>query len=226
MKKEAKNNEENNKTKLVINKRMIICAIYLVLFIILSILVFTKVTAPLDAAVESFILGIRNDKLTTTMRIFTNISSSYALIVITLLIALIALIKNKKIPYNTTINLITVFLLSQIAKNIFRRPRPTEEFLTHASGFSYPSGHTMVSFAFFAFITYSLCEKTNNKLYKTILKIGTPILIIIIGFSRIYLGVHYTTDIIAGYLLGMAYLMIFLDIREKNIKKKKKKMIK
>ena len=82
----------------------------------------------------------------------------------------------------------------------------------------------MVSFAFFTFIAYSLCEKINSKFLKTLIKIGTPILILLIGFSRIYLGVHYLTDIIAGYLMGMAYLMVFLTIREKN--KKKKKMIK
>ena len=221
MKKEIKTEE---KKKIKLNKRMIISAIHLVLFIILSILIFTKVTEPLDEAVESFVLGIRNDKLTSIMRIFTNISSSYSLIVITILITLIAIIKNKRLPYNTIINLISVFLLSQLFKFIFRRPRPTGEFLAKASGFSYPSGHTMVSFAFFTFIAYSMCDRINSKLLKIMIKISMIILIMIIGFSRIYLGVHYTTDIIGGYLMGMVYLMIFLDIREKN--KKKKKMIK
>lgn len=221
MKKEIKTEE---KKKIKLNKRMIISAIHLVLFIILSILIFTKVTEPLDEAVESFVLGIRNDKLTSIMRLFTNISSSYSLIVITILITLIAIIKNKRLPYNTIINLISVFLLSQLFKFIFRRPRPTGEFLTNASGFSYPSGHTMVSFAFFTFIAYSMCDRINNKLLKILIKISMTILIIIIGISRIYLGVHYATDIIGGYLMGMVYLMIFLDIREKN--KKKKKMIK
>lgn len=227
MKKENNNIEEEKNNKIVINKRMIICTIYLGLFIILSILVFTKVTNPLDDIVASFAIGIRNDKLTKIMRLFTNISSSYSLIVITILITLIAFIKHKRLPINTIINiinLISVFLLSQLFKLIFRRPRPTGEFLTNASGFSYPSGHTMVSFAFFTFIAYALSERLNNKLLKLIIKIGTPILILLIGFSRIYLGVHYLTDIIAGYLMGMAYLMIFLTIREKN--KKKKKMIK
>ena len=216
-------NENNNKKTTVINKKMIICVINIILFIILTILVFTKVTEPIDSAVESFILGIRHNHLTNIMRIFTNISSSYSLIVITFLIILIAIIRNKRLPINTIVNLICSYLTSYIFKIILRRPRPTGEFLTNAGGFSYPSGHTMVSFAFFTFVAISAYEKINNKLIKVLIRIFTPILILIIGFSRIYLGVHYTTDIIGGYLLGTAYLMIFLTIREKNKKKKKRK---
>ena len=217
------NNKSNKKnTKLVINKKMIIAAINLSLFIILTILVLTKLSDPIDLKVESFILGIRNDKLTNIMIIITDIGRAYSLIAITFLITLIAILKNKKLPLYTIINLVSVFLTSQIFKAIIRRTRPTGVFLTRATGYSFPSGHAMVSFAYFTFIAYSLCEKINNNLLKMIIKVLTTILIISIGFSRIYLGVHYITDIIGGYLLGITYLMLFLNIREKNIKKEVK----
>ena len=217
MKKEVKTNK-----KKVINKNLVFSAICLCLFAILTVLIVIDITDPIDAAIESIIIGIRNDSLTKIMISITNIGSAYSLIVITILITLFAIIKNKRLPIHTILNLIFVFLTSQVFKLIFHRHRPTGLFLVSASGYSYPSGHTMVSFAFFAFIAIALCEKINNKLIKILLKIGITILVLSIGFSRIYLGVHHTTDIIAGYLLGAAYLFIFIDIRNKNNKRKAK----
>ena len=218
MKKEIKNNK-----KKVINKNLVFSAICLSLFAILTILIVIDVTDPIDAAIESAIIGLRNNNLTKIMISITNIGSAYSLIVITILIILFAIVKNKRLPINTVLNLISVFLISQLFKVIFHRHRPTGLFLVPANGYSYPSGHTMVSFAYFVFIAISLCEKINNRLIKVLLKIGTAMLVLLIGFSRIYLGVHHITDIIAGYLLGAAYLFIFIDIRNKNNKKKAKK---
>lgn len=218
--KEEKN--EKIKRKKVLNKKLLFAAISFILFIILTILVLTKVTNNLDSSVESYIISIRSNSITNFMTIITNIGSSYALISLTILVILIAIIKQKKLPLNTMINLISVFIISQIFKFIIHRPRPTGIFLTHASGYSYPSGHTMVSFAFFAFIACSLSEKIKNKALKLLINILTIITIILIGFSRIYLGVHYLTDVIAAYLLGFSYLMIFLNIRANIIKKRQK----
>lgn len=219
MKKEIKN---KNEIKKVLNKKLLIGAICFLLFIILTILVLTKTTNNIDSKVESLMISIRSDILTNIMTIITNIGSAYSLISITVLVTLIAIIKNKRLPINTIVNLISVFITSQIFKLLIRRPRPTGVFLVDATGYSYPSGHTMVSFAFFVFIAYSLSEKINNKMLKIMIKILTAILVITIGFSRIYLGVHHFTDILAGYLLGTSYLMIFLNIRNNIIKKEQK----
>ena len=200
----------------IINKKYVISAISLLLFIILTILIFTNVTTKLDDRINSLMLSINNQKLTNIMIVITNIGSAYSLISITLLISLIAIIKNKRLPINTIINLFSVFIISQILKTIFHRARPLNEFLVTATGYSYPSGHTMVSFAYFMFISYSLSQKIENKLLKIVLNISSFILIFLIGISRIYLGVHFFTDVIAGYLLAISHLMIFLNIREKR----------
>ena len=217
--KEKKNNEKPN-TKKVLNKKLLVAGISFTLFVVLTILVLLKVTNKIDLAIESYMISIRNETLTNFMIIITNIGGSYSLISLTFLAMLIAIIKQKRLPLNTMINLVIVFLTSQLFKYIIHRPRPTGVFLTHATGYSYPSGHTMVSFAFFVFIACSLCEKVNNKTLKLLIKILTAILVITISFSRIYLGVHYLTDIIGSYLLGTTYLMIFLNIRATYIKKR------
>ena len=206
---------EKNK---IINKKNIICIISIILFIILSIMVLTGLIKPLDEHVESFIIGIRNDNLTNIMKTITNLGGAYVLIAISFLLFFI--IKNKKIPLSILINLVSVFITSQIFKLIFHRSRPDEIFLTHASGYSYPSGHTMVSTAYYAFIVYLLSKNIKNKLLKTSFILLSSILILIIGFSRIYLGVHYISDVIAGLLLGLSYLMIYINIINKEVDKK------
>lgn len=179
------------------------------LFIILTILVCTNTIEPLDNAVSSFIISIRSPELTNTMNIITNISGSYALIVFTTLF--IIMIKKKKYPLAITINLIAVFITSQLAKAIVERDRPLD-MLVSAPGYSYPSGHSMVGLAYFSFLSYLVIKYIPNKIVKIILPIVFTITILLVGFSRIYLGVHYLSDVLAGFLLGAIYLIIFINI--------------
>lgn len=179
------------------------------LFIILTILVCTNTIEPLDNATSSFIISIRSPELTNTMNIITNISGSYALIVFTTLF--IILIKKKKYPLAITINLIAVFITSQLAKAIVERDRPLD-MLVSAPGYSYPSGHSMVGLAYFSFLSYLVIKYIPNKIVKIILPIVFTITILLVGFSRIYLGVHYLSDVLAGFLLGAIYLIIFINI--------------
>lgn len=197
------------------NKKTIILFISLILFIFLTYNIFNNKIAFIDSYIEGIILSIRNDKLTDFMTIITNISSAYALIVITIL--LLILIKNKKIPILITFNLIFSFLTSQLIKIILRRDRPVDISLVNAVGFSYPSGHSMVSMAYFGFIAYLVYKYIDNTIVKVILIITLFISIIAIGFSRIYLGVHYFSDVLGGFLLSISYLMLFININKFNL---------
>ncbi|MGN1358181.1 MAG: phosphatase PAP2 family protein [Bacilli bacterium] len=197
------------------NKKTIILFVSLILFIFLTYNIFNNKIAFIDSYIEGIILSIRNDKLTDVMTIITNISSAYALIVITIL--LLILIKNKKIPILITFNLIFSFLTSQLIKIILRRDRPVDISLVNAVGFSYPSGHSMVSMAYFGFIAYLVYKYIDNTIVKVILIITLFISIIDIGFSRIYLGVHYFSDVLGGFLLSISYLMLFININKFNL---------
>lgn len=197
------------------NKKTIILFVSLILFIFLTYNIFNNKIAFIDSYIEGIILSIRNDKLTDVMTIITNISSAYALIVITIL--LLILIKNKKIPILITFNLIFSFLTSQLIKIILRRDRPVDISLVNAVGFSYPSGHSMVSMAYFGFIAYLVYKYIDNTIVKVILIITLFISIIAIGFSRIYLGVHYFSDVLGGFLLSISYLMLFININKFNL---------
>jgi len=192
------------------NKKILIpLGVLFLLFIILTALVCTNIIEPLDNATSSFIISIRSPELTNTMNIITNISGSYALIVFTTLF--IILIKKKKYPLAITINLIAVFITSQLAKAIVERDRPLD-MLVSAPGYSYPSGHSMVGLAYFSFLSYLVIKYIPNKIVKIILPIVFTITILLVDFSRIYLGVHYLSDVLAGFLLGAIYLIIFINI--------------
>ena len=197
------------------NKKTIILFVSLILFIFLTYNIFNNKIAFIDSYIEGIILSIRNDKLTDIMTIITNISSAYALIVITIL--LLILIKNKKIPILIAFNLIFSFLTSQLIKIILRRDRPVNISLVNAMGFSYPSGHSMVSMAYFGFIAYLVYKYIDNTIVKVILIITLFVSIFAIGLSRIYLGVHYFSDVLGGFLLSISYLMLFININKFNL---------
>jgi undecaprenyl-diphosphatase len=198
------------------NKKKIILITSAVLFTIITYFIFNNQINNLDTLVHSYILGIRNKNLTSILLTITNISSAYALIVLSILLLII--IKEKKIPLLITLNLICSYALNAFAKVIFTRPRPIGINLIEESGFSYPSGHSMVSMAYYGFIAYLIYKKQTNKLVKTIIIVALLLTILLVGFSRIYLGVHYLSDVIGGFLLSIIYLMIF--IKYSKIEKK------
>lgn len=198
------------------DKKNIILFISLILFILLTYNIFNNKIAIIDNYIESLILNIRNDKLTNTMTIITNISSAYSLIALSILLLLI--IKKKKIPLLISFNLIFSFLTSQLVKIILRRERPADISLVNAVGFSYPSGHSMVSMAYFGFLAYLVYKYVKDIIPKTILIITIFLMIIAIGFSRIYLGVHYFSDVLGGFLLSISYLMLFININKTKLK--------
>jgi len=197
------------------DNKMIVFWICIFLFIVLTVLVFTGTIHSFDELVQAFVLDLRTSNLTKIFTIFTNMGGAYALLSISMLLLLIK--RNKKCPFLIALNLMMAFFTSQILKFFFRRSRPAEIFLVNATGYSYPSGHMLVSSAFYFYILYLINKKVKNKIIKGILFITTISFVLLIGFSRIYLGVHYTTDVIGGLLLAIAYLIIYIKITKKYL---------
>jgi len=209
-KKNNNNNKTNNEliTYIKDNRKTIILYTSLFLFILITFAIFNNKITELDQSVHTHILNMRNDTLTNTLIIITNISSAYSLIVISIL--LLAILKKKKIPLLICLNLILSYAINATAKLIFTRPRPSGINLIEESGFSYPSGHAMISMAYFGFIAYLIYKNCKNNITKTLIIITLIITILTIGFSRIYLGVHYLSDVIGGFLLSIIYLIIYI----------------
>ena len=145
-----------------------------------------------------------------------------AIFVISLTTILFFVIKDKKIGISIITNLGIVTILNQIIKFIMQRPRPTEFRIIDETGYSFPSGHSMVSLAFYGYLIYLIYKYINNKHLKRTLIIILSVLICIIGVSRIYLGVHYTSDVLGGFLISFAYLIIYIELVNKFVLEKNK----
>jgi undecaprenyl-diphosphatase len=108
-------------------------------------------------------------------------------------------------------NVIGVRQMNYFLKTLFRRERPTVEHLIEAAYYSFPSGHAMNSIAFYGFVVVLIAqENTFLQAKKRWLYTMTAVFVLIIGLSRVYLGVHYPTDIIAGFAAGWCWLHIFI----------------
>ena len=154
-----------------------------------------------------------SDNITPIFKIITFLANTYFFIPLSILLFII--VKNKKIGLSIMMNLGLSALTNFIIKNIVQRPRPLGYSLVKETGYSLPSGHSMVSMAFYGYLIYLVYKYIKNKKVKLFLIVLLSILILSIGISRIYLGVHYTTDVIAGYLLGISYLIIYIIIDKK-----------
>ena len=106
-------------------------------------------------------------------------------------------------------------LLMLVLKKLFRRKRPLEPLLKAVRGLSFPSGHAIMSVSFFGLLIYILNNTMNDPVVLTILTVLLVILIFLIGFSRIYLRVHYASDVFSGFVIGTAWLLVSLQILDK-----------
>lgn len=202
-----------NKIQVFIKKNFIwiILFICLVGFCFLAEQVYNKEIMKADIIgykiVSTFLLS---DFSTPILKIITNLGGATCLI--SLSVILLVVIKNRKIGLTIVVNLLIATLLNLLLKNILQRPRPTEYRIIDESGYSFPSGHSTVSMAFYGFIIYLIYRYVKNKYIKCISIILLSILIFSIGISRIYLGVHYTSDVLAGFLISISYLIIYIKV--------------
>jgi undecaprenyl-diphosphatase len=108
-----------------------------------------------------------------------------------------------KVPAIALSSLALMFIL----KNLFGRQRPLIPLLEEARGLSFPSGHALMSITFYGLLIYITYKSTENKPLKWSIISFLLVLILLIGFSRIYLRVHYTTDVMAGFATGFLWLV-------------------
>lgn len=157
---------------------------------------------------------IISDFMTPVAKTITWFGSATCLILLCFLILVFN--KNKKINIAIIFNLGICTILNLMLKNILQRPRPTEYIIIDERGYSFPSGHSMISMAFYGLLIYLIYKNIKNKSLKWILIILLSILILFIGISRIYLGVHYVSDVLGGFLVSISYLILYIKILKKE----------
>lgn len=192
------------------NLKWVVLFICLVGFLALAEDVFNKEIMNGDIIgyklISTFLIS---DFVTPIAKFITNFGGAIFLSIATVMLFL--LIKNKKIVLSIISNIVIITVLNQLLKRILQRPRPTEFRIVEEKGYSFPSGHSMVSMAFYGYLIYLIYRYIKNKYVKWTLITILSILICLIGISRIYLGVHYTSDVLGGFLLSISYLVIYIS---------------
>lgn len=202
------------------NKRNIIIFLCLILFLIIGLYVIKIDGNVIDNNVYNFIISFKSKYTTLFFKGVTFLSSVLFMVVVSTLLLLVKKIKYRKLML---INIILDVILNTCLKYIFRRERPRDIMMVIENGFSFPSGHTMLATIFYGFIIYLIYKSDKSRKFKYVSIILLSLLILLIGISRIYLGVHYTTDVLGGYLISISYLMIFIYyIEKKNLLEKMK----
>lgn len=198
------------------NIRWILVIICLTIFFLILEDVLDKEIEQLDNMIYTWLSNIIKEPITTFAKIITTMGAGYVIIPVCI-ISVICFWKKKEAKY-IVVNLITIFFSNQLLKRIVERPRPEGFRIVEELGYSFPSGHSMVSMAFYGLFIYFIYKKVKNKYIKWTSIILLALLIILIGLSRIYLGVHYASDVLAGFLLAVSYLGLFTHIIKDNIK--------
>lgn len=175
--------------------------------------------------IENVVLSGRNDYLTLLFKGITFFSSAIALILLGIIIFLLMKKKEEKVYFLGHFG--GAVAISQGLKFLFQRERPLLIYrLVEETGFSFPSGHSMVGASFYGYLIYLIWKKDWTRKRKITFSTILTFLVIGIGFSRIYLGVHYASDVLAGFTLGICYTSLFIICKEYQQSNMKKSLLK
>lgn len=194
---------------------------YLLIFIsfivfVVGVNVFVELTNELpgmgiktfDSQITDYIISFRSPELSNFFHVVTDLGDFYAYLVFTTLAVAFFFFKlhNKKFIFQ----LLGVLILSAISnialKQVINRARPTIEHMVVVKTLSYPSGHAMSAMAFYGFLIYLAFKIKMSRLLRLFLVLLFSFMILSIGLSRIYLGVHFPSDVAGGFIAGLIWV--------------------
>lgn len=196
---------------------MFIIILLIVSFIVIKNSSIYKYIVNFDYKVIEFFGNINDKRLTTSMSFITNFGDWY--IPILIIVCIFIIIKNKWYFYTLSSSYLLSGIVVFITKILVARPRPLEALIKIPSSYSFPSGHTLTSLIFYMTLFYLMTEK-SNKLIRITFGLLFCFLIVVVAFSRVCLGVHFFSDVVGGFILGMPCLLCCINIIEKNFKEK------
>ena len=175
--------------------------------------VFVQQDTVFDEAIFAFANQHASEQTTQVMKVISFFASAEYLLVAPPLVVLFFSFYKDLRWYGLKVLVISFSssMLNQAMKRYFERPRPATAMLEQ-SGLSFPSGHAMIGGAFYGLLIYIVWHTVTNKVWRAVTITFLTTLIVLIGYSRVYLRVHYATDVLAGYAMGLSWLIISVYI--------------
>jgi undecaprenyl-diphosphatase len=183
-------------------------ALALILFVWLAREVMRGDAMRLDTPIRNAVHARSSPPLTAMMRSLSLIGSEVGLVPLgAILVWWLVAAKRRRAAVVLAVAALGAEALDQIMKLLFNRPRPEPFFglaapITH----SFPSGHAMVSCCFFGVLAAILAARERSRARRVAIFAAAAILVALMGFSRVYLGFHYPTDVLAGYAAAVVWL--------------------
>ena len=188
------------------------CFLSLLIFVLFTREMLEKDFANFDIQFSQSVYMLRTPILTTIMETITEFGSSGSLIIASLLVIILLVKKHQKEAVVFCIALIIGAILNSSFKLMIQRQRPQVSPLIVEDSYSFPSGHAMNSSIFYGLISYFSYHFFRNKKISIVITLVSAFMVLLIGFSRIYLGVHFLSDVVAGYLIGFWWFVTILLI--------------
>ena len=182
-------------------------------------------TRHFDEATRNAIHQLASPLLTTIMRGVSFIGSTLALAIgTTIVVVRFAMLKLGREAKLFAITMVGAGLLNVTLKLAFKRPRPVPFFnLTAPETYSFPSGHSLTSACFFGALAAILTARVKSRRVRVIVWVVCTLMFVLIGFSRIYLGVHHTTDVIAGFAAALIWILVVRFVEMELARRRRRK---
>jgi len=177
-------------------------------------LVLTNNINVFDNTVYHYITVFKSPKVTSLYKCITFFGSTVFIVILCLLFLL--LFWKQKKGYAISVCLIGSTIINNVIKLLVRRERPLDLMMVEENTFSFPSGHTMASVSMYGLLIYLVWKSNYTKKVKITLTVLLSLLILSIAASRIYLGAHFASDIIAAIIMSSIWLIIFISFIEKK----------
>jgi undecaprenyl-diphosphatase len=169
---------------------------------------------PIDLAIFEKLKPTVNSINNKIMLFITFLGKHQFLIPANLILIFYFLLINKQNWFSIRVITVSIssLVLMLLLKQLFQRKRPLSPLLKAAKGLSFPSGHAIMAVTFYGLLIYILQHTIESGWLRILLTILLIILALLIGFSRVYLRVHYASDVLGGFIIGSLWLLISLAI--------------
>lgn len=200
---------------MITKKRVAIVVTALAVFTIIAVNVATHDFLSFDTVIRNWVYSRRSSGLSNII-IPVTYSGNVETVVVIGVILILWKTTRKTYGFPFAIVAISSSVTYKIIKGLFKRPRPdVAVHLIKQGGYSFPSGHSMNCLVCYGFLIYLINRHCKNKKLAATLSVLLTIQIICIGLSRVYVGVHFPTDILGGWSLGIAFLTVAIIIYER-----------
>ena len=204
-------------------KRLCLAGGCLIIFLIITYVVSKGQVLAFDTVIREWFYSIRTPWLTEIVKAITFMGNTKTIVALCILFIIIPKI-TKKYGIPIAVTAIVGSAINKIIKHTMLRPRPDVSLhLIEQGGWSFPSGHSISGLLMYGLLAWLILRYARNQKFRIIAAVLLTLLWVGVGLSRIYLGVHYPTDVLGGWLLGMVILMITIAVIEKIEEKRKAK---